>query len=132
MKPCSYLQVVECTLSRNTVHQDEALAVLHVEIPHGRELLRPGGVEDLQHALLAVHLHLLPVAVLYGGVVPGMVSVSIEQHYHLFSVSLLHEDALDELHGEGGLAHAAAAEHHDLVLTHARLLVPGLKMAHKL
>ena len=47
-------------------------------------------------------------------------------------VSLLHEDSLDELHGEGGLAHAAAAEHHDLVLTHARLLVPGLKMAHKL
>ena len=25
---------------------------------------------------------------------------------------------LDELHGEGGLAHAAAAEHHDLILTH--------------
>ena len=40
------------------------------------------------------------------------------------SVSLLHEDALDELHGEGGLAHAAAAEHHDLVLTH----VPNLRL----
>ena len=31
---------------------------------------------------------------------------------------------LDELHGEGGLAHAAAAEHHDLVLTH----VPNLRL----
>ena len=41
------------------------------------------------------------------------------------SVSLLHEDALDELHGEGGLAHAAAAEHHDLVLPHGRLLARG-------
>ena len=103
MKPCSYLQVVECTLSRNTVHQDEALAVLHVEIPHGRELLRPGGVEDLQHALLAVHLHLLPVAVLDGGVV------------------LLHEDSLHELDGQGGLAHASRAQHYDLVFSHPAL-----------
>ena len=30
---------------------------------------RAGGVEYLQHALLPVHLHLLPVAVLCGGVV---------------------------------------------------------------
>ena len=61
--------------------------------------------------------------------------LNIEEHsnnYNYVYVSLLHEDSLDELHGEGGLAHAAAAEHHDLVLTHARLLVPGLKMAHKL
>ena len=59
--------------------------------------------------------------------------LNIEEHsYNYVCVSLLHEDSLDELHGEGGLAHAAAAEHHDLVLTHARLLVPGLKMAHKL
>ena len=103
MKTCSYLEVIEGTLSRNTVDQDEALAVLHVEIPHGRELLSPGGVEDLQHALLAIHLHLLPVAVLDGGVV------------------LLHEDPLDELDSEGRLAHSAGAEHHNLVLPHAEL-----------
>ena len=47
------------------------------------------------------------------------------QHYHHgLTDLLLHEDALDELHGEGGLAHAAAAEHHDLVLTH----VPNLRL----
>ena len=64
-------------------------------------LYRPGGVEDLQHALLTVHLHLLPVAVLDGGVV------------------LLHEDALDKLDSQGGLAHAAATQHHDLIFPHA-------------
>ena len=125
------LQVIESGLSRDAVDQDEALAVLHVEISHGGELLRTGGVEDLQHALLPLHLHLLPVAVLYGRVVPGMVIISIN-FIITVSLLLLHEDPLYELHGEGGLAHAAAAEHHDLVLTHARLLVPGLKMAHKL
>ena len=40
---------------------------------------RAGGVEDLEHALLAVDLDLLPVGVLDGGVV------------------LLHKDALHEL-----------------------------------
>ena len=33
---------------------------------------------------------------------------------------------LDELHGEGGLAHAAAAEHHDLILTHGDRCRPSL------
>ena len=61
---------------------------------------RARGVQNLKHALLAVHLHLLPVAVLYGGVV------------------LLHEDALDKLDSQGGLAHAAASQHHDLVFPH--------------
>ena len=97
------LEIIECGLCRDAVDQDKALSVLHVEIPHGRELLSPGGVEDLQHALLAVHLHLLPVAVLDGGVV------------------LLHEDPLDELDSEGRLAHSAGAQHHDLVLPHAEL-----------
>ena len=64
---------------------------------------RARGVEDLQHALLPVHLHLLPVAVLDGWVV------------------LLHEDPLDELDSEGRLAHSTGAEHHDLVLPHAEL-----------
>ena len=61
---------------------------------------RAGGVEDLEHALLAVHLHLLPVAVLDGRVV------------------LLHEDSLDKLDSQGGLAHASATQHHDLVFPH--------------
>ena len=61
---------------------------------------RAGGVEYLEHALLAVHLDLLPVGVLDGGVV------------------LLHEDPLHELHRQGGLAHPARPQHHDLVLPH--------------
>ena len=64
---------------------------------------RARGVQDLEHALLAVHLHLFPVAVLDGGVV------------------LLHEDALDKLNSQGGLAHAAATQHHDLVFPHVLL-----------
>ena len=61
---------------------------------------RARGVEDLQHALLPVHLDLLPVRVLDRRVV------------------LLHEDPLHELDGERRLAHAAGAEDDDLVLAH--------------
>ena len=39
---------------------------------------------------------------------------------------------LDELHGEGGLAHAAAAEHHDLILTHGDRCRPSLLLLHSL
>ena len=54
---------------------------------------RAGGVEDLEHALLAVNLNLLPVGVLDGGVV------------------LLHEDALHKLHCQGGLPHTTRTQH---------------------
>ena len=64
------------------------------------ESYRAGSVQYLQHALLAVHLHLLPVAVLNCRVI------------------LLHKDSLYKLHGEGGLAHATRAQHHYLVLPH--------------
>ena len=64
---------------------------------------RAGSVEYLQHALLPIHLHLLPVAVLYGGVV------------------LLHEDALDKLDSEGWLANTSASQHHNLVFSHGDL-----------
>ena len=94
------LEVVEGGLRRDGVDEHESLAVLHVEVPHGGELLCPGGVEDLEHALLPVHLDLLPVRVLYRRVV------------------LLHEDPLHELDGERRLADAARAEDDDLVLAH--------------
>ena len=61
---------------------------------------RASGVEDLEHALLAVDLDLLPVGVLDGGVV------------------LLHEDALHKLHCQGGLSHTTRTQHHDLVFSH--------------
>ena len=75
----------------------DSVSIYHYYINY---IHRASRVEDLQHALLTVHLHLLPVAVLYGGVV------------------LLHEDPLHELDGEGGLAHPARAKHHDLVFSH--------------
>ena len=97
------LQVVEGGLGGDAVHQDEALTVLHVQVPHGGELLGAGSVEDLEHALLAVDLDLLPVGVLDGGVV------------------LLHEDALHKLHCQGGLPHTTRTQHHDLVFSHPAL-----------
>ena len=66
---------------------------------------RAGSVQYLQHALLPIHLHLLPVAVLYGGVV------------------LLHEDALDKLDSEGWLANTSASQHHNLVFSHVVLCI---------
>ena len=61
---------------------------------------RSGRVENLEHALLTVHLHLLPVGVLYRGVV------------------LFDKDALHELDRESGLADTTAAQNHDFILTH--------------
>jgi hypothetical protein len=34
------------------------LAILHVQVAHGRELLGAGGVQNFEHTLLAIHLHL--------------------------------------------------------------------------
>ena len=68
---------------------------------------RASGVEDLEHALLAVDLDLLPVGVLDGGVV------------------LLHEDALHKLHCQGRLPHTTRTQHHDLVFPHPGVDWPG-------
>ena len=68
---------------------------------------RASGVEDLEHALLPVHLDLLPVRVLYRRVV------------------LLHEDPLHELHGQRRLPDAARAQDDDLVLAHGCAVVAG-------
>ena len=94
------LDVLETLLVDQAVDQDEALAVPDVQVPHGGELLGAGRVQDLQHGRGGVHLDLLSVEILDGGVV------------------LLDECPGDELHGEGGLAHPAAAQHHHLILPH--------------
>jgi len=56
-------EVVEGGLGGDGVDEDETLAVLHVKITHGGELLGTGGIEDLEHALLSVNLNLLPVGI---------------------------------------------------------------------
>ena len=61
-------KVVEGRLRNNRVDEHKALAVLHVQIAHGRELLRAGRIENLEHALLVVDLDLLAVRVLDGRV----------------------------------------------------------------
>lgn len=94
------LDVLEALLVDKAVDQDEPLPVFDVQVPHGRELLGAGGVKDFQHRGRGVHLDLLAVKILYSGVV------------------LLDERPGDELHGEGGLADPAAAQHHHFVLAH--------------
>ena len=69
--------------------EKESLPRPHVLVPHGRVLLLSGRVKDVQEARLPVDHHLLAVRVLDGGVV------------------LVHEVVLDQLDGQGGLAHAA-------------------------
>jgi len=91
-------QVVEGAEGDNRVHQHETLAVLHVQITHGRELLSTGSIEDLQHALLSVDLHLLAVAVLNSGIV------------------LLDEDTLHELHRQRRLADTTRPKNNNLIL----------------
>ena len=81
-------------------HDEESLAGPHVLVPHGAVLLLARRVQDVQQTRLPVDDDLLPVAVLDGGVV------------------LVHEVVLDQLDGEGGLAHASRAHHHKLVLSH--------------
>jgi len=54
-------EVVEGALGSDGVDEDESLAVLHVEVAHGRELLRARRVQDLQHALLSVDFNLFPI-----------------------------------------------------------------------
>uniref|UniRef100_A0A6B2LMW2 Uncharacterized protein n=1 Tax=Arcella intermedia TaxID=1963864 RepID=A0A6B2LMW2_9EUKA len=49
--------------------QEEGLPVLEVEVPHGRELLGPCGVQDLQGDWEALPVDFLDVGLLDGGVV---------------------------------------------------------------
>lgn len=44
--------------------ENKALSILHVEIPHGCELLGACCVENLEHALQPIHLDLFPIRVL--------------------------------------------------------------------
>jgi len=91
-------KIVESTKSDDGIHKNEALAVLHVKITHGGELLSTGSIEDLQHALLAVDIHLLPIRILDCGIV------------------LLDEDTLNELDSKCRLAHTTRTKHDNFVL----------------
>jgi len=91
-------KVVESTKSDDGVHENEALTVLHVKITHGSELLGTGSIKDLQHALLAIDIDLLPVRILDCGIV------------------LLDEDALNELDSKCRLTHTTRAENNNLIL----------------
>lgn len=97
------LDVLETLLVDEAVDQDEPLAVPYVEIPHRGELLRARRVQDLQHGRRRVHFDLFPVEVLYRRVV------------------FLYKSPGHELNGERRLAHSAAAQHYDLILSHLSL-----------
>ena len=99
------LNILKGLVIGQTITDNETLTVLDVEVPHGRELLRAGRVQDFEDAGRAVHLDLLAVEVLDGGVV------------------FLHEVAGDELNGEGRLADAAGAENDNFKLTHFEKMI---------
>ena len=94
------LNILKGLVIGQTVANDKTLTVLDVEVPHRRELLRAGRVQDFQDAGRAVHLDLLAIEVLDGGVV------------------LFHEVAGDELDGEGRLADTAGAENDHFEFSH--------------
>ena len=95
---------------RQAVDNDEALAVLDVQISHAGELLGAGRVQDLEDAGRVVHLDLLPVEILDGRVV------------------LLHEAARHELDCQGTLTHTAGAQHHYFEFPHGCLRVELCKL----
>nr|KAF6480749.1 hypothetical protein HJG59_010591 [Molossus molossus] len=94
------LNVLEPLLVDKTVDEHETLAVLDVQVPHGCNLLSTNRVQDLQHRWERVHLDLLAVEALDGGVL------------------FLDEGTGHELHGQGGSADPTGAQHHHFVLTH--------------
>jgi len=104
LDPLDLLPVGRDVLERLDVvdgeYDEESLPGPHVLVPHGTILLLTSGVENIQEARLSIYHHLLPVAVLDGRVV------------------LVNEVVLDELYGQGGLAHATGSDYHELVLRH--------------
>ena len=92
------VKVVVGALRDDAVDKDKALPRLHVQVPHGRELLRPRSVEDLKNVLLIVNLHLLPVRIFDCRVV-----------FHK-------EDALDKPHRDRRLPNGTTPKHDDFVI----------------
>uniref|UniRef100_A0A0V0J169 Uncharacterized protein n=1 Tax=Schistocephalus solidus TaxID=70667 RepID=A0A0V0J169_SCHSO len=93
-------EVIEGGLGGHGVAEDETLTIFHVEVTHCRKLLRARGVQNLQHALLAVDINLLSVAIFDRWIV------------------LLNENILNELDREGTLADTSATKDDQLVLAH--------------
>lgn len=83
-----------------TIDNNEALAVFDVEVAHTGELLRAGGVQDLENARRVINLDLLPVEILNGRIV------------------FLHETSWHELYRQSTFAHPARSQYHDLELSH--------------
>ena len=75
---------------------------------------------DLQHALLPVDFHLFPIAVFdletKRDSLGGMSNRPMTHRWIVF----LHEESLNELHGERRFTDTTAAEDDDLVFTHSR------------
>ena len=80
-------ELVETAFRDDGEDKNEAVAVLHVEVAHGRELLSACGIQNLQHILFAVNIDVFAVRILNGGIV------------------FLDKDVLHKLHSQGRLAH---------------------------
>ena len=92
-------RIAEGVVVSNGVHNEEALSVLDVQIPHADELLCSGSVEDLQGYRHVVDFRVLTVEVLDSGIV------------------LLDEGSAAVLDGEGALTYTPGSKDYNLVLS---------------
>jgi len=98
-KRCTYSHLKSLETG-DAVDDDEALAILYVQITHRGELLSAGSVQDLKNTWHPVHLDLFAIEVFNCRVV------------------LLDEFAGNKLYRQSTFANAATAEHDNLVLVH--------------
>lgn len=91
-------ELLQGLFARNGVHQDEGVAFRDGQALHGRELVAPCGVGDLEGAHALVAADHLAVGVLHCG------DVGVP------------EGALDEAQDQGALTHSSCPEHHHTIV----------------
>jgi hypothetical protein len=103
---------------RDAVHQHEALAVADPLVAQRGVFLLAGGVEHLEHARLLVDDDLFAVRVFDGGVV-GLDEVVQAELLDQLVLLIPYASKLGRyLDGQRRLAHAAVAQHHQLIHGH--------------
>lgn len=110
----------------DTINQDETLAVAYPLISQSNVFLLAGSVKNFEHARLAVYLHLLAVGVFNCRVI-GLDKVVQTQLLAVSYSTGLSWTGRSYLYGEGSLAHAAIAQHHQLVQRHLACHIARLR-----
>lgn len=107
------LDILKGLVVGDGVYNDKALTIPDVQVPHGGKLLGACSVEDLQHWGRPIHLDLLAVKVLNGGVI------------------LLHEASGHKLYSQGRLANSTGAKDYHFELPHLGWEVWGQRKKRK-